>query len=258
MTTQNNSAITPAKLAQVAAMLAAQKAKTPSLSAGKKNGPVISGRDQAEIDAKRAALIAARDERKALRLEVRSEKIAALEALRAEKRAERAAKKAERLGTAASTPAHERKLERLQNNLPDLSENLAILQSTLTNFSDVELTSALAYVEFERRQRAIKATASVKGKAVLNVGDKVVINNCNNRKFIGQEGIVSLVRRVRAFVTVDGFDTEAYVWVTDVEVLEAASEMTTTSEPEVQTLDLSEETTADETKTTEELTAEAV
>lgn len=255
--TTNSSNITPAKLAQVAAMVAAQKAKA-SQTGGKKNGPVISGRDQAEIDAKKAQLIAERDARKLVRAENRAQKLAALETLRTERKLAREAKKAERLanlGVDASTPSHQRKLERLQNNLPELSENLMALQSSLTNFSDVELTSALAYVEFERRQRAIKSTAEVKGTKVLSVGDKVRITNCSTRKFIGQEGVVSMVRRVRAFVTVPGFDTDAYIWLTDAEVLEPATAIA--SEAEVQTLDITEPETT-EVYTDSEETDEAV
>lgn len=242
----NNSSITPAKLAQVAAMVAAQKAKS---DASKSTPKVVSVRDQAELDAKKAVLIAERDARKVARVEARTARQSQLETLRATKKAERLAKKAEKGGGEGVLPTFQRKIERLQNALPEQTENQTALLELIKDFTDIELTNSLAFVEFERRQRAILATENAKGTVTLNVGDSVLIKNCNARKFIGQVGVVSMVRRVRAFVEVPGFDTTAYVWTTDVEVLPAVAEneeatftsvtIDETQEPE--TLDTNEE-----------------
>lgn len=216
----SKSNITPEKLAKVAEMVKAQKAKADAEKAQRK--ALVSAEKASktkELDAEKAAAKAAKDaeraEKKAIRDQERAEKKAEREAAKAAKAAERANK----------APAWQRKIERLTAALPEATENLTNLQSVLTTFSDVELTSALAYVEFERRVRGIRATAELKASEgqTLNVGDKVLIKNCNARKFIGQVGVVDLVRRIRAFVVVPGFDTKAYVFTSDVEVLEPAN-----------------------------------
>jgi hypothetical protein len=225
------SSITPEKLAKVAEMVRAQKAKADAEKAQRK--ALVSAEKASktkELDAEKLAAKAAREaqraEKKAIRDQERAAKKAELEVKRAAKRAEReaakAAKAAERVNKA---PAWQRKIERLAAALPEATENLTNLRTVLAAFSDVELTSALAYVEYERRVRGIRATAELKAAEgqTLNVGDKVLIKNCNARKFIGQVGVVDLVRRIRAFVVVPGFDTKAYVFTSDVEVLEPAN-----------------------------------
>lgn len=262
-----NTNITPEKLAQVAAMVQAQKAKadaqkskatTKTIAPAVKAAKVV---NQKALDEAAAAKAAERDARKTARDQERASKKAELEAKRAVKQAERQAiKDAKAAERGAKAPAWQRKIDRLAANLPEATENITSLAELITSFDDLELTNALAYVEYERRVRAIKATAQAKDSVALNVGDKVFIRNCNARKFIGQEGIVTLVRRVRAFVEVDGFDTKAYVWTTDVDVLEPANaeelgnnilDGEEVNEDEVETLDTdsSEET---------EATAEAV
>jgi hypothetical protein len=227
----SKSNITPEKLAKVAEMVKAQKAKADAEKATRK--AIVSAEKQSktkEVDAEKLAAKAAKDaeraEKKAIRDQERASKKGELEIKRAAKKAEReAAKAAKQADRANRAPSWERKIERLQAALPESTENLANLASVLTSFSDVELTSALAFVEFERRTRGIKATASLKAAEgqTLNVGDKVLIKNCNARKFIGQVGVVDLVRRIRAFVVVPGFDTKAYVFTSDVELLEPAN-----------------------------------
>lgn len=227
----SKSNITPEKLAQVAKMVQAQKAKSDAEKAQRK--ALVSAERAAknqEVDAEKLAAKAAKDaeraEKKAIRDQERAAKKGKLEIKRAAKKAERdAAKAAKQADRANRAPSWQRKIERLQAALPESTENLTTLASTIESFTDVELTSALAYVEFERRTRGIKATASLKAAEgqTLNVGDKVRILNCNARKFIGEIGVVDLVRRIRAFVVVPGFDTKAYVFTSDVEVLEPAN-----------------------------------
>lgn len=221
--------ITPEQLAKVAAMVAAQKAKSDAQKNTKKALKPAAGakpsKPTKDMDAEKAAKQAERDARKAVRDQERAVKKAEQDVKRAAKKAERdAAKAAKEAAKETKAPSWQRKIERLQAALPTATDNLTALASTLNDFSDVELTSALAFIEFERRVRGIRATAALKAGEgqTLNVGDKVLINNCNARKFIGQVGIIGLVRRVRAFVDVPGFDTQAYVWTTDVEVLEPA------------------------------------
>lgn len=227
----SKSNITPEKLAKVAEMVKAQKAKADAqkakADAEKAQRKALVSAEKAKADAEKAAAKdAERAEKKAIRDQERAAKKAELEIKRAAKKAEREAAKAAKAAERANkAPAWQRKIERLTAALPEATENLTNLQSVLTTFSDVELTSALAYVEFERRVRGIRATAELKASEgqTLNVGDKVLIKNCNARKFIGQVGVVDLVRRIRAFVVVPGFDTKAYVFTSDVEVLEPAN-----------------------------------
>jgi hypothetical protein len=220
--------ITPEKLAKVAEMVKAQKAKADAEKATKKSlvSPTKATKPSKDQDAEKAAKAAARAEKKAARDAERASKKGELEIKRAAKKAEREAAKAAKLAERGNRqPSWQRKIERLQAALPTATADLTALALTIAGFSDVDLTSALAYVEFERRVRGIKATAEMRATEgqVLNVGDKVLIKNCNARKFIGQVGIVGLVRRIRAFVEVPGFDTKAYVFTSDVEVLEPAN-----------------------------------
>lgn len=227
----SKSNITPEKLAKVAEMVKAQKAKADAEKAQRK--AIVSAEKQKankELDAEKLAAKAAKDaeraEKKAVRDQERAAKKAELEIKRAAKKAEREAAKAAKAAERANrAPSWQRKIERLQAALPTATENLTALATSLSEFTDVELTSALAYVEFERRTRGIRATAELKAAEgqTLNVGDKVLIKNCNARKFIGQVGVVALVRRIRAFVEVPGFDTRAYVFTSDVDVLEPAN-----------------------------------
>lgn len=201
--------ITAEKLAQVAAMVAAQKAKLNSNGAEKNISSV-------KHDAKSTADISA--------------KKIDMEARRSARAAERQSKALAKAASKASNPgipSFQRKINKLQAALPPSTPNLQQLSQYLTNFSDVELTNALQYVEFERRCRGLRATgeARMSNDVALKVGDKVRIKNCNARKFIGQVGIVTLVRRIRAFVEVPGFDTKAYVFSTDVDLLEARGEV---------------------------------
>jgi DNA polymerase III alpha subunit (gram-positive type) len=249
----SKSNITPEKLAKVAEMVKAQKAKADAEKAQRKALVSVQKASKTkELDAEKLAAKAAKDaeraEKKALRDQERSALKAELEIKRAAKKAEREAAKAAKAAERANrAQAWQRKIERLRAALPEATENLTNLQSVLTNFSDVELTSALAYVEYERRVRGIRATAELKATEgqTLNVGDKVLIKNCNARKFIGQVGVVDLVRRIRAFVVVPGFDTKAYVFTSDVELLEPAD----AGEMGVNILDTSDDEEAPETAT---------
>jgi DNA polymerase III alpha subunit (gram-positive type) len=241
----SKSNITPEKLAKVAEMVKAQKAKADAEKAQRK--ALVSAEKESktkELDAEKLAAKAAKDAERAAK---KAERDAERAAKKAERDAKRAAKKAEREAARAAkqaeranrVPSWQRKIERLTAALPPATENLTKLQSILKNFDDVELTSALTYVEYERRVRGLRATAELKatGGQTLNVGDKVLIKNCNARKFIGQVGVVELVRRIRAFVAVPGFNTKAYVFTSDVEVLEPAN----AEKMNVNILDLSSE-----------------
>jgi len=234
--------ITPEKLAKVAEMVKAQKAKADAEKATKKAlVPAKAAKANKDQDAEKAAKKAARDAERAV-------KKGELEIKRAAKKAEREAAKAQKLAERVERqPSWQRKIERLQAALPTATADLTTLATLVAGFSDVDLTSALAYVEYERRVRGIQATAQARATEgqVLNVGDKVLIKNCNARKFIGQVGIVSLVRRIRAFVEVPDFDTKAYVFTTDVEVLEPVGN----EDMGVNILDTSEEDEAESTGT---------
>lgn len=222
MSNQTNKGITPEKLAQVAAMVAAQKAK---LANNQKQQVAtvpraVSAQPLKNVD--REKVVAEKKSAKVLERQMKKKELAER---RAAKTAEREARKATKASSNdVKVPSYQRKIDKLRSQLPQPTDNLNNLSDVLTRFSDVELTNALQYVEFERRARGLKATGEARenNAIVLNPGDKVRIKNCNARKFIGQVGIVTLVRRIRAFVEIPGFETKAYVFSTDVEVLEIA------------------------------------
>jgi len=216
--------ITPEKLAQVQKMVQEQKAKADAQKATKK--ALQPAKPAKEVNPEKTERNAQRVAKKLSRDQERVAKRSELDIKRAAKKAERvAAKAAKQASQGNMLPAWQRKIERLANDLPTRTDNLTALLNLVKDFSDVELTSSLAYVEYERRQRGIRATAGLKANEgqTLAVGDKVLIKNCNSRKFIGQVGIISMVRRIRAFVTVPGFETDAYCFTSDIEVLEPAS-----------------------------------
>lgn len=208
--------LTPEKLAQISASLGEAKKRQDKLTA-------------AERAAKKA-------EREGAKSEAR--------ALKASARAEKAAQKAQTKSSKSSgerVPNYMQKIEKLRAGLPEATGPWAVEVHKIiarfedNSFTDADLTVMAAHLGFEQRRRGILASANPPSK--VSVGDTVEIQNCVNRKFIGAQGIVEKVRRIRAFVRVDGYDIPAYTFVSDLKVLSSGVQ----ENQGVNILDLSED-----------------
>jgi multidrug efflux pump subunit AcrA (membrane-fusion protein) len=189
--------LTPDKLAQISAQLGAAKKEQDKLSA----------------ETKAAARAAKTSEKESAR------------ALKAAERAEKAAQKAQNKASkssAARVPNYMQKIEKLRGRLPEASSSVLEITSRFadSSFTDADLTTIGVHLGFEQRRRGILASAEPSNK--VRVGDVVEIQNCVNRKFIGTQGVVEKVRRIRAFVRVDGHDLPAYTFVSDLKVLKSS------------------------------------
>jgi hypothetical protein len=201
---------TPEKLAQVAALVKAQKAKAAAQKATKK---------AKEVDPVKEAEKVARAERRVAKAAERASKKEALEAKRSAKRAENEAKKAARASEKA-VKAPTDKVARLFATLPTVTPSLEGLVSVLTSLTDLELGSAHTFVDFVRKGRALAggatATAGSSDDSELEPGDVVVINSAEKSKYVGLMGVLTEVRRVRVFVKVPGEEKPVYLLKTDV------------------------------------------
>lgn len=155
---------------------------------------------------------------------------------RSQKAAERAAAK-EAKAKNERQPNYLVKIEKLRSRLPEVTEQVKNIaeQFSCHDFTDADLTALGAYLGFEQRRRGILASANP--PATVAVGDTVRITNCVNRKFIGLTGTVEKVRRIRAFVRVEGFNVPAYTFVSDLQVVSSVSD----ANRGTNILDLSEE-----------------
>ncbi len=189
--------LTPEKLAQISASLGEAKKRQDKLTA-------------AERAAKKAEREGAKSEARALKASAR-----------AEKAAQKAQNKASK-SSATRVPNYMQKIEKLRGRLPEASSSVLEITSRFedSHFTDADLTVIGAHLGFEQRRRGILASAVPSSK--VHVGDVVEIRNCVNRKFIGAQGVVEKVRRIRAFVRVVGYDIPAYTFVSDLKVLKSS------------------------------------
>jgi len=119
------------------------------------------------------------------------------------------------------------RIEKLASQVPVLEGELSNLPVTFSNLEASQLLAVKACLDFELKKRSALEAAQVrtnKDAPKLELGDKVQINHCLNRKFIGKIGTVVLVRRVRAFVEVPGHKAQAYVFVSDVSKVGSGAE----------------------------------
>lgn len=121
---------------------------------------------------------------------------------------------------ADKAPAHMAKVDKLANQLPELSGDSATLFVALQNLSTADLNCVLAHLNVEIRRRGVMSIAShvqedgsTKG---LTVGQRVKIRS-GNPKFLGQYGVVEKVARLRCYVRLNGRDRADYFFIADAE-----------------------------------------
>jgi len=172
-----------------------------------------------EKAAAKAAKDAEREAKKAERAAAREAKLAEYRAGVEQRKAERAAKKAERESARAARVPHLAKVQKAAENLPELSDAAEEVLSSLEGLSAANISCILAHADHHLRESQTKASIGV----VLEVGQLVKITS-GPAQYLGQTGTVSKVQRIRCLVDVPGFNKPAYLFLADVEVVEADGE----------------------------------
>lgn len=203
------------KAAKEAAGLASGSEGEGVVAEGDKRGrgrPRLSDEQKAARDAERTI---ERETAKAQKRAAREEKKSAKAAAKAEAQANKVAIGGVEDGN--RQPAHLAKVAKAKSALPVLSERgQQIFNEATVALPAAEISALATNLQFFNREQATVRAAS--GTVKLNVGDRVRITG-GDPKFSGQEGVVSKVQRIRAYVTVVGSTKEAYVFTSDVEVL---------------------------------------
>jgi len=126
----------------------------------------------------------------------------------AERNARRAAKE-------SKGPVHMKKVEKAASRLPGLSQAAQILFTDITTNLSAEQVSAVAlHLQHFNRSKATERAVS----QTLAVGSRVRIVTGDPR-YIGREGTVETVRRIRCFVTLPDTQKPVYLFTSDVEVV---------------------------------------
>lgn len=117
-------------------------------------------------------------------------------------------------------PAHMAKVNKLANQLPELSGDAKTLFVGMQNLSTADLTSLQAHINVEIRRRGVlnSVSANVAADGPLQVGERVRVVG-GTAKFLSLEGTVTRVARIRCYVRLDGRDRDDYFFIADVERL---------------------------------------
>lgn len=121
-------------------------------------------------------------------------------------------------------PAHMAKVDKIANQLPQLTGDASTLFIAMKNLSTADLNGILAHLSVEIRRRGVLAAVSQQasteqgqqGSGGVQVGQRVRIKSGNPR-FIGQMGTVAKVQRIRCYVRLDGRDKDDYFFIADVD-----------------------------------------
>lgn len=157
---------------------------------------------------------------------------AAKDAERAEAKKQRdAAREAKKAAAKESAPpAHMKKVNKAGERLAPLSETAQLLYGdATTNLTSAEIASLAQHLQYFNRVEATKRALERK----LEVGDTVQITGGDPR-FIGKEGTVVKVQRIRCFVKVAGTDRDVYLFTSDVSPVESEVQESTTESEELQ------------------------
>lgn len=196
-----------------------KKPEAQKLVAGKE--PEVTEADKAKAEA--AAKAEAEAKAKA---DAKAKKEAEAEAKKKTREDEKAKKKAERESAKAAkskdkpareTPAHMAKVDKYAASLPTLSEAARSVFTQAESLSSGELNVLSAHISLLARKRATASATTVK----LQEGDRVRIHSGIDTRFIGKEGVVTRCQRIRIFVKVPGFSKDAYLFASNVELLES-------------------------------------
>lgn len=108
------------------------------------------------------------------------------------------------------TPAHMSKIEKVAAGLPSMSKDVQVLYAAATNMSTADIVSLIAHLDIARRKRGVQQAATLHAQGrenpsrELKVGMRVKVVSSQNPRFVGAEGTVSKVQRIRCYVELDG------------------------------------------------------
>ena len=194
---------------------------------------------------------ATKAKKKLAREKVRAQKTAERELAKKAKNEERAAKKlakaAQKLADEANKPAaHMSKVEKAAAKLPQLDDTLQENLVELTeNFTVPELSRLVAHLAHSNRVASTLASKDIE----FDVGDRVrIVASESDPSLIGQEGVISEMRKIRVLLDVEGINHSVYLFASDCESLEEVEEEDTDedSDDEVVSEDDVEGTEVDE------------
>lgn len=154
--------------------------------------------------------------------EQKAERQSSRDADRAQKKLAREARKAERLAQKAADrkPAHMAKVTRAAAKLPVLADRAAEVYNDITaNLSRDQVTALSLHLAHFNRVMATASSGSVK----LEPGMQVTITGGDPR-FVGKTGVVSKAQRIRAYISVEGFKKDIYVFTSDCTPVDAAGQ----------------------------------
>lgn len=152
-----------------------------------------------------------REEQRLQREAQRAERAKAIEERRAQREAAREAKRAAREAAREGFVPHMKKVEKAAAGLPALpAGTTSDLFDEMKNLSPAELSTLLAHGELHLRAESTKLSAGV----ALDVGQRVRVT-AGPSGFLGMEGTITKVSRIRAHVAVDGSDRVAYCFTSD-------------------------------------------
>ncbi len=145
-----------------------------------------------------------------------------------------------------TVPAHMSKIEKIAAQLPELDDVTQLIFDDANNLTTSNLNALVAHINVVIRRRGVSSCCESTEKPV--VGQRVAIVS-GDAKFIGKQGTVVKVQRIRCYVQLDSRDKEDYFFISDVVALAA-------SEDELNdALDLSSDE-EDEEETTESVTSD--
>lgn len=151
---------------------------------------------------------------------------AARDEARAQRRAEREAKRAER----ENRKSHMGRVELAKSRLPAPDDQVSNLLESIfsSNLTQSQLSVLAAHVA-----HSVRATSTVlSGSVELKVGQRVeIVSSERDARLIGLVGTLSEVHKIRCLVNVEGRKRDAYVFCSDVRVVEEP----TVQEPEAST-----------------------
>lgn len=161
---------------------------------------------------------------KAQRKEANDALRAAAKAKREAERDERRGRKAAQAQEKAERPAHMKKVNRAAEKLPTINDEASRIFDEITTNCSAEQVAAIAlHLQHFNRAKATERALTQK----IEVGSRVRIVG-GDPKFIGQEGTVSSVRRIRCFVDVSGAKKPVYLFTSDVQVVEEETALAAT------------------------------
>ncbi len=98
-------------------------------------------------------------------------------------------------------PQFKNKLQSKAAKLPEASESVAPLVKALEQLTLDDLEAVRAYADYEMRRKTLEGAVEVQWKP--EVGERIIVKNCELVRFNGCSGVVQKVSRIRCIVTLD-------------------------------------------------------